>query len=190
MSRRVADSSTVCAPAEILSFWFEECSSDVWFNAPAGLDERMRGRFRETHLALARALPEVWRASPANRLASIIVLDQFPRNIYRGTPLAFATDCLALREAKAALDAGADQAVPRECRPFFYIPFQHAEDITEQERSVALFTAYGDEEHLEYALRHREVIAAFGRFPHRNAILGRESIEAELEYLSKPNAGF
>jgi uncharacterized protein (DUF924 family) len=190
MSRRVAESLPVCAPAEILSFWFEECSSDVWFNAPAGLDERMRGRFRETHLALARVIPELWRESAANRLASIIVLDQFPRNIYRGTPLSFATDCLALREAKAALDVGADQAVPPERRPFFYIPFQHAEDIAEQERSVALFTAHGDKEHLEYARRHQEVIAAFGRFPHRNAILGRASNAAELEYLSKPDAGF
>lgn len=190
MSRRVAESSTICSPSEVLSFWFEECSSDDWFNASAGLDGRMRDRFRDTHLALARDIPELWRANPANRLATVIVLDQFPRNIYRGAPLAFATDFLALREAKAALELGVDQAVSPERQPFLYMPFQHAEDAAEQERSVALFTALGDQEKLDYALHHQEVIIAFGRFPHRNAILGRVSTASEREYLSTPDAGF
>ncbi|MHC2361050.1 uncharacterized protein (DUF924 family) [Rhizobium leguminosarum] len=124
------------------------------------------------------------------RLAAVIVLDQFPRNIYRGTPLAVATDGLALREAKLALASGADRVVETACRTFFYLPFEHAEDLGEQERSVALFTALGDEEYLDYAIRHRDVIAAYGRFPHRNAMLGRESTAGERDYLSKPGAGF
>jgi uncharacterized protein (DUF924 family) len=118
------------------------------------------------------------------------VLDQFPRNIYRGTPLAVATDGLALREAKLALASGADQAVEAACRTFFYMPFEHAEDLGEQERSVELFTALGDAEYRDYAIRHRDVIAAYGRFPHRNAMLGRESTAVERDYLSRPDAGF
>ena len=134
--------------------------------------------------------PVAWRASPENRLAAVIVLDQFPRNIYRNTPLAFATDGLALGEAKLAIDARAVELVRAECRTFFYMPFEHAEDPLEQERSVALFRELGDKEYADYAIRHRDVIAAYGRFPHRNAILGRVSSAAELDYLAKPGAGF
>ncbi|CCM77224.1 DUF924 family protein [Rhizobium mesoamericanum] len=180
----------VCTPLEVYDFWFEECGRDQWFKATLEFDRDIRGRFRDTHLALSRAVTEEWRSTPNSRLAAVIVLDQFPRNIYRATPLAFATDGLALREAKLALAAGADQQVAPECRTFFYMPFEHCEDLEEQERSVALFKALGDEEYIDYALRHREVIAAYGRFPHRNALVGRPSTPAELEYLAQPGAGF
>jgi uncharacterized protein (DUF924 family) len=180
----------VCTPQEVFDFWFEECGRDQWFKATTELDRDIRKRFRDTHLALSRDVSEEWRATPHSRLAAVIVLDQFPRNIYRTTPLAFATDGLALREAKLAVEAGADQQVSPECRTFFYMPFEHCEDLAEQDRAVALFRALGDEEYIDYALRHHKVIAAHGRFPHRNAIVGRQSTVAELEYLAQPGAGF
>jgi uncharacterized protein (DUF924 family) len=180
----------VCTPEEVLSFWFEECTSEDWFRSTIDLDEEIGRRFRDTHLALAAGVTDLWRATPGGRLAAIIVLDQFPRNIYRGTPLAFATDGLALREAKAALEAGSDQEMPPEWRIFFYLPFEHAETLVEQDRAVALFQSLGLDEQIDYALRHRAVIAAYGRFPHRNAMLGRVSTAAEKEYLAQPGAGF
>lgn len=180
----------VCTPQEVFDFWFVECGRDQWFVASPDLDRDIRKRFRDTHLALSRDVTEEWRSTPENRIAAVIVLDQFPRNIYRATPLAFATDGLALREAKLALEAGADRQVSAECRTFFYLPFEHCEDLDEQDRAVALFRTLGDEEYIDYALRHREVIAAYGRFPHRNAIVGRKSTAAELEYLAQPGAGF
>ncbi|MGO4438177.1 DUF924 family protein [Rhizobium sp. RAF56] len=180
----------LCLPEEVLTFWFVECGFDDWFGGGSDLDAEIRRRFSGTHLALAFEIPDEWRASPENRLATIIVLDQFPRNIYRGTPLAFATDGLALREAKAAVAAGADQAIDPERRPFFYLPFEHAEDLAEQERAVMLFKAIGVQVFIDAALEHQAVIAVHGRFPHRNAILGRTSTDAEKRYLAEPGAGF
>ncbi|MDM9628571.1 DUF924 family protein [Rhizobium sp. S152] len=180
----------ICTPQEVHDFWFEECGRDDWFAKAGELDQEITERFRDTHLALAADVTENWRATPENLLAAIVVLDQFPRNIYRNTPLAFATDGLALAAAKLAIEAGYDQRVPDVCRVFFYMPFEHAEDILEQDRSVALFTALGDEEYIDYARRHYEVIATYERFPHRNRLIGRQSTAAELEYLAKPGAGF
>ncbi|MFS8147937.1 DUF924 family protein [Rhizobium sp. BR 249] len=182
--------TTIRTPREIYDFWFVRCGPELWFRPPPELDVEIRDVFRDTHLALAAGVSDEWRADPLSRLAAVIVLDQFPRNIYRGTGLAVATDGLALREAKLALADGADRAVEDACRTFFYLPFEHAENLDEQERSVALFTALGDEEYLDFAIRHRDVIAAYGRFPHRNAMLGRESTAAELDYLAQPGAGF
>lgn len=181
--------STVCTPDEVLRFWFDQCSREDWFKVSLELDEQISRRFADTHLALAGGVMGVWRATPENRLAAIIVLDQFPRNIYRGTALAFSTDGLALHEAKAALNIGADQAVPRDWRLFFYLPFEHSEDPIEQEKSVELFQTLGDEEYTDHAIRHQETIAAYGRFPHRNAVLGRISVESEMDYLANWAAG-
>ncbi|MEZ2127189.1 MULTISPECIES: DUF924 family protein [unclassified Sinorhizobium] len=186
----MADQMSICTPEEVYAFWFEECSRENWFEASLELDEEIRARFRDTHLALAGGVVGIWRANPTNRLAAVIVLDQFARNIYRGTALAFATDGLALQEAKDALAVSADLAISEECRAFFYMPFEHSEDLVEQERAVELFAALGDAEYLDYAMRHRDVIATFGRFPHRNAMLGRASRPSELEYLARPDAGF
>ncbi|MDL2409283.1 DUF924 family protein [Rhizobium calliandrae] len=186
----MAASPIVCTPEEVLSFWFEECTNEDWFRSTAALDEEMCRRFRDTHLALAAGVPDHWRTTPERRLAAVIVLDQFARNIYRGTPLAFATDGLALQEAKDAVEVGADRGLPAQWRIFFYLPFEHAEDIAEQDRAVSLFSALGLEEQIDYALRHHAVIAAYGRFPHRNSILGRASTRAEEDYLAQPGAGF
>ncbi|MBY5339429.1 DUF924 family protein [Rhizobium johnstonii] len=182
--------TTIRTPKEVYDFWFVRCGRELWFRSTPELDVEIREGFRETHLALAADVGAEWRAGAESRLAAVIVLDQFPRNIYRGTALAVATDGLALREAKLALASGADRAVEAACRTFFYMPFEHAEDLGEQERSVELFGALGDAEYLDYAIRHRDVIAAYGRFPHRNAMLGRESTAAERDYLSGPDAGF
>lgn len=177
-------------PAEILAFWFEELTPDDWFTKSDATDSTIRRRFTATHLALAGHVDEIWRVTPADRLAAIIVLDQFPRNIYRGTPLAFATDELARNEAKTAIDAGMDAMVPEERRGFFYLPLEHSETLADQERSVELFAALGNANYLDYARRHRDVIAQYGRFPHRNPILGRFSTHDEEAYLAEEGTGF
>ncbi|KEQ08068.1 DUF924 family protein [Pseudorhizobium pelagicum] len=181
---------TLETPQEILDFWFGRLTRQQWFQSSDTVDREIERRFRDTHLALARGEVEQWRDTPEHRLAAIIVLDQFPRNIYRATPLAFATDWMALREARLAVDAGADAAIAVERRAFVYLPFEHSEALEDQQRSVALFQALGDAEYLDYAERHLAVIREFGRFPHRNAYVGRKTTDAELEYLSKPGAGF
>jgi len=180
----------ICTPVEILDFWLVECGRQAWFRSSPVLDAEISGRFRDTHLTLAGGAVEDWRGSPDERLAAIIVLDQFPRNIYRATPLAFATDGLALREAELAIAAGADRATDVAHRCFFYMPFEHSEALADQQRSVELFDDLGDEEYADYARRHHAVIAQYGRFPHRNVLLGRASTEAELAYLGQPGSGF
>lgn len=177
-------------PEAVSAFWFEQLEPKAWFEKNESVDREIAERFAATHLALAAHVPPAWRESAEAVLALIIVFDQFPRNIYRDTPLAFATDGLGLREAVVAVETGLDRQVDKACRPFFYMPFEHSERMEDQDRSVALFTALGKAEFLDYANRHRDVIAEFGRFPHRNPILGRESTPAELTYLAKPGAGF
>jgi len=174
----------------VLDFWFSELSPKDWFTKSDDIDRRITERFSGLHLALSRGISEEWRATPDARLALVIVFDQFPRNIYRGSPLAFATDGLALKEAKASLAVGADKAIGEDRRIFFYMPFEHAEDIGEQERCVALFEALGNANYLDYANQHHDVIGRYGRFPHRNAILGRTSTPEEKAYLAEPGAGF
>lgn len=177
-------------PQTVLDFWFSELTPKDWFTKSDALDRHIAERFTGLHLALSRDTPDIWRETPEARLAEVIVLDQFPRNIYRASPLAFATDGLALNAAKAAVAAGADTQTGENRRIFFYMPFEHAEDLEEQDRSVALCAALGNDNYLDYAHSHRQVIAEFGRFPHRNAILGRQSTPAEEAYLAKPGAGF
>ena len=177
-------------PETVLDFWFKDLTPKQWFVKDADLDRKITERFSALHLALSRTVPPEWRASAEARLALVIVLDQFPRNMYRGSPLSFATDSLALNAAKAALAVGADAAVGGERQIFFYMPFEHAESQTEQDRAVALFEAFGDETYLDYARQHQDIIQRFGRFPHRNAILGRTSTPEEEAYLAEPGAGF
>ncbi|MBP1882359.1 DUF924 family protein [Sinorhizobium mexicanum] len=186
----MTDEIAICTPEEVLKFWFTELSYDQWFTPSAELDRQCMQRFQASHLALSRKLDDAWRATPEHWLAAVLVFDQLPRNMYRASPLAFATDCLALREAKLAVGASADLAVPKEWRAFFYLPFEHSENLTDQTMAVKLFTELGDADYLDYAIRHRQVIEQFGRFPHRNAILGRVSTAAEEEYLAQPGAGF
>ncbi|MBB4067186.1 DUF924 family protein [Gellertiella hungarica] len=177
-------------PEDVLDYWFGRLSFEQWFRSTPDMDMEIAARFRDLHLSLARRCDGRWREEAAAMLAAVIVFDQFPRNIYRGTPLAFATDCLALALAEEAVERQLDHAVPREHRAFFYLPFEHSEDLRNQDRSVSLFEALGDPVYLDYAERHRDVIRRFGRFPHRNPILMRTSTEEEKAYLATPGAGF
>jgi len=186
----MAAAAGICTPDEVLSFWFDELRPEHWFDPPPGLDQQCDRRFRTTHLALSRGVDAEWRATPMNRLAGVIVLDQLPRNMYRASPLAFATDGLALREASLAIDAGADREMSVDQRSFLYLPFEHSENLVDQARSVKLFTELGDADNLNFAIRHCEIIRKFGRFPHRNAILGRVSTAAEIDFLSQPDSQF
>jgi uncharacterized protein (DUF924 family) len=186
----MAVSSEICGPEEILSFWFEELKPEHWFEPSEELDAQCERRFRLTHLALARDIGDLWHVSARSRLAAIILFDQMPRNMFRGSPLAFATDSLALREAKLAIAAGAEAHLSVDERAFLYLPFEHSENLIEQQRSVEMFTALGDANYLNFAIRHCEVIRQFGRFPHRNAVLGRVSTPAELDFLTQPGSRF
>ncbi|WP_136656414.1 DUF924 family protein [Nitratireductor sp. XY-223] len=180
----------IAPPDAVISFWFDELTPEDWFTKSDALDHDIAERFGPTHLALAGKVPQEWWASADAVLALIIVFDQFPRNIYRDTPLAFATDCLALKEAKSAVDAGLDQLVDADRQIFFYMPFEHSEALEDQDRCVELVSRMNDEEYLRYAHAHRDVIVRFGRFPHRNAILGRENTAEETAYLAQPGSGF
>ncbi len=184
------ESDRIASPQEVLAFWFEELTDRDWYNSTPALDQQILRRFRATHHALARTVEPLWRADPASRLAAVIVLDQLPRNMYRATPLAFATDGLARREARLAIAGGADRLVHGRQRPFFYLPFEHSEQIDDQEYSVRLFSDLPDANLLDYAVRHRDIVARFGRFPHRNDFIGRESTEEEIEFLKLPGSGF
>lgn len=186
----MTEGNGLVSPAEVLSFWFDELSDRDWFQSTEALDRQIERRFRQTHLMLAREVPWEWRADAVSRLAAIIVFDQFPRNMFRGTPLAFATDGLALREAKLALKEGADQMVHARQRAFFYLPFEHSESLEDQALSVELFSKIDNPDLLDYALRHRDVIKRFGRFPHRNVILGRTSTREEAVFLLQPGSSF
>ena len=177
----------ISKPRDLIDFWTAAGPKD-WFRGDPAFDAAMRGRFEVTHLAASRGELEDWGRSGDGALALVLLLDQAPRNIYRGSAHAFATDALALAIAARAIDAGFDQAAPADLRVFFYLPFEHAEDGAAQRRSVALFEAHaartGDSGYLRYAQVHADVIARFGRFPHRNIVLGRATTSEEAAFLA------
>ncbi len=170
------------SPAEIVSFW-RDAGYERWFEPDETFDETIRSRFLAPHEAAARGDLAAWQDSPEGALALVILLDQFSRNMFRGTARAFAADPLARAVADHALARGFDQAVDETMRVFFYLPFMHSELISDQERCVVLFDALGDTEQSRYAIIHRDIIRRFGRFPHRNRVLGRETTPAEQEFL-------
>ena len=165
--------------AEVLKFWFD-LTYDEWWKGAGDIDKRVKERFLKLW-AEKRELPsESFLTDPLTALAAVILFDQFPRNMFRGYADQFATDHLALAIAKGALDKGFDDELqPRE-RGFLYMPFQHSENLEDQNRSMLLFTDLGDPNQLDYAKKHRDVIARFGRFPHRNAMLGRAPRPEEI----------
>ncbi|MEO0501331.1 MAG: DUF924 family protein [Pseudomonadota bacterium] len=176
---------TTASPAEILTFWFDKVGADGWFGGGADLDAKIAERFGDLHAALSDHVPDDWLATPAGLLAAIIVLDQFSRNIHRGTAAAFASDADAVHLTRLAMERGWDGAYPPDCRQFVYMPFMHGESMAHQDEAVRLFAAQGLEESLDFAKRHRDVIARFGRFPHRNAALGRTTTAEEQAYLDE-----
>lgn len=193
---------------QILSFWLGDYSEAgklgervaFWFTKSNATDASIRDRFGATLESAARGDLDHLAETPRGRLALLVLLDQFSRNIHRGTPRAFATDARALSLALEGIERGHDRELHPVERLFFYLPLEHAEDIAMQDRAVELFRALRSETpagmerffdgFLDYAERHRDVIVKYGRFPHRNAILGRESSEEEREYLAQPGAGF
>lgn len=168
--------------AEIVRFW-RDAGYKAWFTKDETFDGRCRG-FEAEHHAAARGELKHWEQDAEGALALMILLDQLPRNIFRGSPHAFATDGLAQAIAARAIENQFDAATDTDMRFFFYMPFEHAEDLALQDRCVQLFTNLGDANYLKFAILHRDIIARFGRFPHRNAILGRKSTPEELQFLA------
>lgn len=177
---------------EVLAFWFEESSPAQWFQKNDAFDTDIKERFYVTYEMAASGLCEDWKKDADGCLALCLVLDQFPRNMFRNDSRAFETDSAALLVAKEAIHKGFDQILTPVKRRFLYLPFEHSEDLQNQKRSVELFKSMKDSDPLgyEYALRHKDVIEKYGRFPHRNKVLCRDNTPAEEEYLKAPDAGF
>lgn len=206
----MTDAAMLPTPGAVLDYWFGPTRDDhvaanrqhkLWFTKSDTTDQFIRDRFLDLHAALNAGLADVWANQGARaRLAAIIVLDQFSRNMFRGQPAAFASDPLALKLARDGIARGEDSDLSELERSFFYLPFEHSESLMDQDESVALFTRLSAdarsvfrpicESSHDYAEQHREIIRTFGRFPHRNAILGRANTAAEAEYLATPGAGF
>lgn len=180
-------------PADVLGFWFEETSPAQWWAKSDVFDRVVETRFGALHAAAVRGELYAWRQGAAaadGRLAEIIVLDQFSRNLFRDRPEAFAADGMALVLAQEAVAAGLDQALAPTRRAFLYLPYMHSESALIHSLAVALFAADGMERNLDFERRHQAIIERFGRYPHRNAILGRQSTAAELEFLKTPGSAF
>lgn len=179
------------SPEVVREFWFSPQARPRWFVRSEEFDRAVHEALGELHASAARGALDGWAAGPHGCLALIILLDQVPRNMFRGTPCAFATDAKALQVCKAAIDAGHDRDLTQEERLFTYLPLEHSEDLADQERCVALMRTLDEQPlWLDYAIRHRDVVARFGRFPHRNGILGRDSTPEELEFLAQPGSSF
>ena len=165
--------------SEVVNFWFG-LDPQQWWRGPPELDEHVRDRFFDLWKNKRQLPAESFLADGTTAIAAVLLFDQFPRNMFRGLAEQFATDPLALSIAKGAVDAGLDEQLSTDERKFLYMPFEHSEDIHDQDRSVLLFTALGDDYMLDFARKHRDIIARFGRFPHRNAVLGREPRANEI----------
>jgi uncharacterized protein (DUF924 family) len=174
----------------VLKFWFEEIRPAQWWAKDPALDDTIARRFGDWHRRACMGELFEWRVRARGRLAEIILLDQFSRNLYRDTPAAFAHDGMALALAQEAISSGAERDLNREEKLFLYMPFMHSESLIIHDTALALFQNLGLADNLDYEIRHREIIARFGRYPHRNAILGRESTEEERRFLTEPGSRF
>lgn len=176
--------------SEILGFWFDEIDHSKWWAKDDDFDKLISDRFSGIHARAARCELFEWRSEARGRLAEIIVLDQFSRNIYRGTPSAFASDPLALALAQAAVSAKADEGLSPLERSFLYLPFMHSESLRIHAIALELYRKNGIQSNLEFEIKHQLIIEKFGRYPHRNGILGRPSTDEEIEFLKQPGSGF
>jgi len=175
---------------EILNFWFEEIEPVSWWKKDESFDALLVERFSEVHASAARCELFEWRAEPEGRLAEIIVLDQFSRNIFRDSALAFASDAMSLTLSQEAIACGSDKALSAVQRSFLYMPFMHSESLIIHEVAVELFRKNGIRSNLEFEISHKKIIGRFGRYPHRNKILGRESTTEEIDFLTQPGSSF
>lgn len=178
------------APEDVLNFWFSECRPDHWWTKSNDFDALVARRFGALHRAAASGELAHWRARGRGRLAEIIILDQFSRNMYRDDPRAFASDPLALALSQEAIAARVHESWPADWLQFLYMPFMHSESATIHEEAMELFSAPGLEDNLKYELAHKRIIDRFGRYPHRNACLGRVSTPEELAFLKEPGSSF
>lgn len=180
----------VATTQDVLDFWFKELSPQNWWEKNASLDNTIAERFKSTLKAVQENRLSSWRKTPEGSLAEIIVLDQFSRNIYRNQKKAFANDAQALLLAKEAIAKGYDKKLSFIERKFMYMPFMHSESLAEHKTAIELFSIPGLEESLEYEKQHQAIIERFGRYPHRNAILGRKSTDEEIKFLKQPGSSF
>jgi uncharacterized protein (DUF924 family) len=174
----------LATPDEVVTFW-HEAGPDLWFATDESFDQACRDRFLLTYEAAARGDLNEWELTPNGALAVVLLLDQFPRNMFRGTRRVYATDPAALMAADRAIERGYDKQVEPALRRFFYLPFTHSEELRHQQRSVALNEMAGEADSLEWARHHHDIVARFGRFPHRNALLGRETTPEEAAFLKE-----
>ena len=175
---------------DILDFWFSPETQPNWFAKSDQFDQSLKEKFSDILEQASRAELWSWRKNADGRLAEILVLDQFSRNIFRDTPRAFAQDSLALALAQEAISQNLDKQLSPEQRSFLYMPFMHSESKLIHEFALKLFQRLGNPENLEYEIKHKIIIDRFGRYPHRNQILGRESTEEELSFLTQPDSSF
>lgn len=175
---------------DVLTFWFEELTPADWFSRSDELDSCIQQRFGGLLIQAAQSELFDWRDSAEGRLAEIIVLDQFSRNVYRDTAQAFSADPLALGLAQEAIAQGCDQQLTAIQRSFLYMPFMHSESLKIHQQAVTLFESNGLEGNVEFEHKHKVIIERFGRYPHRNDVLGRPSTAEEIEFLTQPNSRF
>ena len=175
---------------EVLQFWFDELEPKEWWVKDSDLDQLISNRFRDLHKAANRGELWSWRQTPEGRLAEVIVLDQFSRNIFRDKPESFASDPMALVLAQEAVSLKVDEALNFQQRAFLYMPYMHSESLLIHEQAVKLFSVEGMEFNYDFELKHKAIIERFGRYPHRNKILSRQSRPEELSFLSQPDSSF
>ncbi len=175
---------------DILRFWFEEIDESRWWEKDEAFDKHITDRFLDVHSQAVRGELFEWRVTEEGWLAEIIVLDQFSRNIYRDTPLAFASDAQALALAQQAVAQGVDKYFDARKRSFFYLPYMHSESQKIHKVALTLYEQHGTPSGLEFEKKHKAIIDRFGRYPHRNEILGRISTQEELAFLEQPGSGF
>jgi len=176
------------SPDDVLEFWFSEIDSKNWFNSTPEFDAQLKARFESVYLSAIENELKDWEATPKGCLALVIVLDQFPLNMYRGQARSFDGESKSREVARHAIEKIFDKEIPKEQLAFLYLPFMHSEDLDDQNQSVQLYENAGLRQNLRYAIHHREIVRKYGRFPHRNKILGRESTEAEIAYLNSDEA--
>lgn len=175
---------------QVLNFWFTEISPEMWFKKDDDFDRQILTRFGQVWRAASQGELAPWRQTAEGRLAEILVLDQFSRNLFRNSPRSFSCDGMALVLAQEAVNGGLCENLPDEQRAFLLLPFMHAESVLIHQQAVRLFSALSHGDWLEYELRHKAIIDRFGRYPHRNILLNRESTAEELRFLQQPGSGF
>ncbi|MEZ5816240.1 MAG: DUF924 family protein [Hyphomicrobiaceae bacterium] len=175
---------------DVIRFWLEETPPEKRFKKDEALDSEIRARFEALYDRVAADPPDTAALTPRLALATLIVLDQFSRNMFRGSPKAFAADSVALSIARAAVAKGLDRQLETTERLFVYLPFEHSESLADQDQAVELIAGLGNAEWDRYAVAHRDIILRFGRFPHRNEVLGRASTAEELAFLEQPGSSF